>query len=276
MNKKLIISFLLIIMTGLASAFSFRFNLLNFNMGIKNFGTYRSYNDGTFAKSCLLYKGNNSPYQYIGDTGDGIYRIKPDSSTPFDVYCDMTNGGYTEIFDLNRNNSLTLTQLLNQLQNFNSSLTLNASNFGLDSNGLYWAKNGGAIGASIGIEKINFSSVKLTYSHIADAAKQGLVVTSTNNIEGCSSNINDSNSCFNLASKFGINTNDYNFQIRDFTTGNTNWNEITMGVLQTMSGNVSLDVNFSHTFPMFLTMVGRTENSVLTNGQNYIKAIKVK
>ncbi|KAK3580200.1 hypothetical protein CHS0354_001332 [Potamilus streckersoni] len=30
-----------------------------------------------------------------GEKNDGVYRILPDDGYPFDVYCDMTNGGWT-------------------------------------------------------------------------------------------------------------------------------------------------------------------------------------
>lgn len=270
--------FLLLIMITFSNvnAFVWRFNLIGTKISIKLTNGHRLYVNGDQAKSCFEYKNAGNKYLYAGDIGDGIYSIKPDNGSAFDVYCDMSNGGFTEIFDLNRTPGLTINQVVAQLQNFNSSISLNVANFGMDTNGLYWVKNNGAIGASIGVEKINFSSVSLNYMHVASAGLQGLVVTSLTNIENCSSDISIGSSCFNLAYKFGSNASDYNFQLRDFTTGNTNWNEINYGVVQTMSGDVSSSVSFLHPSPMFITMVGRTESSNLTNTRNYIKFLKVK
>jgi hypothetical protein len=64
-------------------------------------GSSRTWQDDTVAKNCYEYRypptGN---YIYRGDTGDGLYKIKPDASKPaFDVYCQMTlaGGGWTRV-----------------------------------------------------------------------------------------------------------------------------------------------------------------------------------
>ncbi len=64
---------------------------------VHNFGTYRAWKDGTYAISCDAYLTSSDKHQYVGDTGNGVYRIQPISfGVPFDVYCDMTNdsGGW--------------------------------------------------------------------------------------------------------------------------------------------------------------------------------------
>jgi hypothetical protein len=54
---------------------------------------YRGWSDGTYAASCNAYRNPTGNYAYAGATGDGVYRIKPGSST-VDVYCNQTvNGG---------------------------------------------------------------------------------------------------------------------------------------------------------------------------------------
>lgn len=62
------------------------------------FGAYRAWSDNTYAISCDAYLNPvNQIYKYIGNIGDGIYRIQPASFFySFDVYCDMTNdsGGW--------------------------------------------------------------------------------------------------------------------------------------------------------------------------------------
>ncbi|KVP75195.1 hypothetical protein WJ96_05410 [Burkholderia ubonensis] len=57
---------------------------------------YRSWTDGTYAKSCKEYRNPAGNYRYQGATGDGVYRIQP-GSAPLDVYCDQTTdgGGWT-------------------------------------------------------------------------------------------------------------------------------------------------------------------------------------
>lgn len=59
----------------------------------------RGYADGNYAVSCNGYINSGGVYEYIWDTGDGFYNIKPDWNPAFKVYCDMTNnwGGWTRI-----------------------------------------------------------------------------------------------------------------------------------------------------------------------------------
>jgi hypothetical protein len=58
---------------------------------IKNYGTYRAWADGTYAKSATEYLYPTDPkYAYQGDTGDGVYRIQPIAGgSTIDVYCSM-------------------------------------------------------------------------------------------------------------------------------------------------------------------------------------------
>lgn len=59
---------------------------------VANNGSYRSWSDGTYAKSCQAYLSPSAPYVYSGATGDGVYRINP-TGTPIDVYCNQTTNG---------------------------------------------------------------------------------------------------------------------------------------------------------------------------------------
>lgn len=71
-------------------------------------GGYRQWSSGEHAISCETYirPPAGTGRLYLGNTGDGIYRIDPDgpsgSNPPFDVWCDMTfqNGGWTLLLNL--------------------------------------------------------------------------------------------------------------------------------------------------------------------------------
>jgi len=58
---------------------------------------------GTGATGCALYRKNCYQYMTLGpNTGDGLYTIDTDGTGPkpaVQVYCDMTNGGWTQILD---------------------------------------------------------------------------------------------------------------------------------------------------------------------------------
>jgi hypothetical protein len=60
-------------------------------VGIKNFGTYRGWADGTYASSATEYLyPTDGIHKYMGDTGDGVYRVQPIAGgSTIDVYCSM-------------------------------------------------------------------------------------------------------------------------------------------------------------------------------------------
>lgn len=67
-------------------------------VGLADFGGYRAWADGTFARSCNGYRvPTDGAHAYDGTTGDGVYRLAPNGLTPFDARCDMTTdgGGWT-------------------------------------------------------------------------------------------------------------------------------------------------------------------------------------
>lgn len=68
--------------------------------GVRDFGAYRAWADGTYAQSCEGYiRPKDANHAYKDATGDGVYRISPPSSAPFDAYCDQTSdgGGWTRV-----------------------------------------------------------------------------------------------------------------------------------------------------------------------------------
>ena len=61
-------------------------------------GGSRRWSNGTYAPNCKGYlMPTDADYGYDDDVGDGLYRIDPTGSDPFDVTCDMTGGGWTVI-----------------------------------------------------------------------------------------------------------------------------------------------------------------------------------
>ena len=69
---------------------------------IWNDSSGRKWTNWKFAKTCNDYKNTVNPYEYSWNTGDWIYTIKPNASTEFKVYCDMTtdSGGWTRFIDI--------------------------------------------------------------------------------------------------------------------------------------------------------------------------------
>lgn len=60
-------------------------------IGVKNFGTYSAWGDGTYSTTCDGYR--NAPTGKIGSTVNGIYRITLNSVNT-DVYCLMNRNSY--------------------------------------------------------------------------------------------------------------------------------------------------------------------------------------
>ncbi|KVP96887.1 hypothetical protein WJ97_13765 [Burkholderia ubonensis] len=71
--------------------------------GVKNYGSYRAWADGTYAASCLAYRSGTGAYEYTGATGDGVYAIQPAGQAATNVYCDMSNGGWTMLMQATAN-----------------------------------------------------------------------------------------------------------------------------------------------------------------------------
>lgn len=103
--KKLIVLLLFGVIPFLFG-FAWKFNFLKSQIGIKNFGTYNAYSDGTYAKSCDEYRNpTNTKYAYIGSIGDGVYKLNVPGIGLADFNCDMTTngGGWAIVYSINQN-----------------------------------------------------------------------------------------------------------------------------------------------------------------------------
>ncbi len=82
------------------------------NNSIQLNGTVRKWKDGTVARSCQEYHASVGG-QYSGQTGSGVYEIKPEASEPaFSVFCSMKfrDGGWTLAFVKNTPAGMTSLQ----------------------------------------------------------------------------------------------------------------------------------------------------------------------
>ncbi len=77
----------------------------DWGLDIVDQGGHRTWVDGSVADSCNDYKNPPVAHTYAGDIGSGVYRINPDATGAFDVWCDMDNhaGGWTQVLNLDTN-----------------------------------------------------------------------------------------------------------------------------------------------------------------------------
>jgi hypothetical protein len=83
-----------------SSLFEFRIHVPGLTASTQTFqivqaGQSRNWSDGSYAASCAAYHSGDSIHLYQGATGDGNYTIQPSGASATNVYCDMSNGGWT-------------------------------------------------------------------------------------------------------------------------------------------------------------------------------------
>jgi hypothetical protein len=147
--------------------------------GIIMNGDGRTYFDGTITKTCNEYfSQNNGKYSYTGNTGSGVYKIKP-NNTVINANCDMVNngGGWTQLSDTTP--TLAELALFGDTSTIASSFNVNASygfNWGLAVDDSVWTS---------GVYKyeavIPHSSIRITYTGFYNSPSGGLGVLQVGN-----------------------------------------------------------------------------------------------
>lgn len=62
-------------------------------LSIASVNGVRAWSDGSLAQSCNAYRVGDASHNYVGSTGDGLYRIQPEGQPAMNVYCDMSTSG---------------------------------------------------------------------------------------------------------------------------------------------------------------------------------------
>jgi hypothetical protein len=119
------------------------------------------------------------------------------TSNPLNVYCDMSNNSYTEIFDLIRQPSLTSADVLSKLNIFTTT-ALASGQVVKDGNGVYWKNTSGIEGLTYSLNKYPVGSVKVRINRVTETNSwQGGLSIHTINKTNCASNWSAGNSCLN-------------------------------------------------------------------------------
>lgn len=105
--KKYLLLFLFLSFNSYATNFKITLNKTKIELpknpiiSLANINGAVQWKDGSYSDSCLNYLNPPQGKVYQGVTGDGVYRIKTDTGVVEEVNCDMSNGGWTQIFGSN-------------------------------------------------------------------------------------------------------------------------------------------------------------------------------
>lgn len=194
------------------------------------------------------------------------------------LYCDIENNSYTEIFDLVRQPSLTAADIQLAMAKFSNTPLTIAQTF-KDANGVYWKNTSGIEGLSYGINKYPLGSIKIRVNRVSESnGNQGGFALHSSDRTGCSSNWSLGTGCTNNLYRIANYSNVPQFVYSDGTVGSSAWSYegINGAVPYSSAQNLEHILDQVPEAGAYLTSFGRTEGSPAVQSIFHTTQLKIK